>query len=67
MFWCKDQREQLEEEVDDILNPDMTAPKLHLWAHLIQLGHHDDYDTPPNIPLITGSSTKPKRRVLLMP
>ena len=39
----------------------MTAPKLRLWARLIQSGHHDDYDTPPNIPLITGSSSKPKK------
>lgn len=60
-------REQLEEEVDDIFkqlkekHPDMTAPKLRLWARLIQSGHHDDYDTPPNIPLITGSSTKSKK------
>ena len=59
-------REQLE-EVDDIFeqlkekHQDMTAPKLHLWARLIQSGHHDDYDTPPNIPLITGSSFKPKK------
>ena len=60
-------REQLEEEVDDIFkqlkakHQDMTAPKLRLWARLIQSGHHDDYDTPPNIPLITGSSSKPKK------
>ena len=61
-------REQLEEEVDDIFkqlkekHTDMTAPKLRLWARLIQSGHHDDYDTPPNIPLITGSSsTKSKK------
>ena len=60
-------REQLEEEVDDIFkqlkekHQDMTAPKLRLWACLIQSGHHDDYDTPPNIPLITGSSSKPKK------
>ena len=39
----------------------MTAPKLRLWARLIQSGHLDDYDTPPNIPLITGSSSKPQK------
>ena len=27
---------------------------LQLWAKLIHNDHHDDYDTPPNIPLITG-------------
>ena len=40
----------------------MNAPILCLWACLIQSGHHDDYDTPPNVPFITGSSsTKPKK------
>jgi len=28
--------------------------ELQLWAKLIHSGHHDDYDTPTNIPLITG-------------
>ena len=40
----------------------MATPKLCLWARLIQSRHDDDYDSPPNIPLITGSSAfKPKR------
>ena len=44
----------------------MPAPKLRLWARLIQSGCHD-YDNPnpnPNIPLITGSpatASKPKK------
>lgn len=61
-------RRELFEGVDDIFkqlkekHPDMSAPKLRLWARLIQSGHHDDYDSPPNIPLITGSpTTKPKK------
>ena len=32
----------------------MEVPKIRLWAKLIQSGHHEDYVTPPNIPLITG-------------
>ena len=42
----------------------MPAPKLQFWARLIQSGRHDDYENPPNIPLITGSPTatsKPKK------
>ena len=34
-----------------------------LWAILIQLGRHDSYETPPQIPLITGGS-KPKKKSL---
>ena len=34
----------------------MENVKLRLWAKLIYSGHHDDYDTPPNIPLITGKN-----------
>ena len=37
---------------------DMTDPRLRLWAKMIEKGHHDDYDNPPAIPLITGSSAK---------
>jgi len=33
----------------------MPAPKLRLWARLIQSGRHNDYENPPNIPLITGT------------
>ena len=40
----------------------MEIAKLRLWAKLIQSGHHDDYTTPPNIPLITGTvAVKPKK------
>jgi len=54
-------RESFEEEIDKIFtklkekHPDMPAPKLRLWARLIQSGRHDDYENPPNIPLITGT------------
>ena len=63
-------RESFEEEIDQIFaelkekHIDMPAPKLRLWARLIQSGRHDDYDNPPNIPLITGSpatASKPKK------
>ena len=32
----------------------MAAPKLRLWAKLIQTGRHESYEVPPPIPLITG-------------
>ena len=58
-----------EDEIDTIFHqlrekhPKMDAPKLRLWAKLIQTHRHESYDEPPQIPLITGSATasKPKR------
>ena len=38
-----------------------SIPQLKLWAKLIRSGAHASYDTPPNIPLITGSSEKPRK------
>ncbi len=54
-------RRELFEEVDDIFqklkekHSQMAAPRLRLWARLIQSGRCDDYDKPPNILLITRS------------
>jgi len=53
-------RDKLDDDLQDIVvklkekYPDMEVPKIRLWAKLIQSGHHEDYVTPPNIPLITG-------------
>ena len=41
---------------------DMSAPKLRLWSKLIQSGRYDDYDTPPDIPLITGGPAPMKKK-----
>ena len=35
-------------------HPEMENVKLRLWDKIIHSGHHDNYDTPPNTPLITG-------------
>lgn len=42
----------------------MQCPQLCLWSKLIHSGRYDDYDTPPNIPLITGAPApiKPKKQ-----
>lgn len=40
----------------------MTAPKLRLWAKLIQSGRHESYDDPPPIPLITGPAHPDKAK-----
>lgn len=43
----------------------MAAPKLRLWAKLIQSGRHESYEDPPPIPLITGTlPDKPKKESL---
>ena len=62
-------REQIEGDTDEIFqklrekNPKMDAPKLRLWAKLIQSGRHESYETPPQIPLITEAPppAKPKK------
>lgn len=60
-------RELFEEEVDEIFkklrekHEDFEGPKLRLWARLLHSGRYDDYDNPPNIPLITGSSSSSKK------
>ncbi len=61
-------RELFETEVDEIFkklkdkHPQIAAPKIRLWARLIHSGRCDDYNMPPNIPLITGApvGAKPK-------
>lgn len=56
------------ENVDQIFkdlktkHSDMENPKLRLWAKLIDRGRYDDYDNPPQIPLITGSPAPAKKR-----
>jgi len=40
--------------------PNVENVKLILWAKLVQSGHHDDFDNPPNIPLITRKATGKK-------
>ena len=39
----------------------METPKLRLWAKMIEKGRHDDYDKPPNIPLINDGATSSKK------
>ena len=43
-------------------HPKMEAPQLRLWTKLIQSGHHDSYDSPSPIPLITGSPAPSKAK-----
>ena len=62
-------REKREDDLQDVVDklkekhPGKESVKLRLWAKLIQSGHYDDYDTPPNIPLITGKAATPKKTV----
>lgn len=58
----------VKENVDQIFkdlktkHPDMEATKLRLWARLVDKGRYDDYDKPPQIPLITGSPAPAKKK-----
>ena len=57
-------RDKLEEELNEIFmklkekHPNVETVKLRLWGKLIQSGHHDNYDDPSDIPLLTGHSKK---------
>lgn len=56
------------DELDTIISKlrekhsDMPAPKLRLPSKLIQSGRYDDYDTPPDTPLITGGPAPMKKK-----
>ncbi len=50
----KDLREKHGNEYD--------APKLRLWARMISSGIHDDYDSPPDVPMFLTPSTKKTRK-----
>jgi hypothetical protein len=63
--------EDSEEQLDDIFdnlkekNPKMEAPKPRLWAKLNKGGRYTNYEIPPNIPLIAGSTaSKPRKENL---
>ena len=57
-------RDKSEEELDEIFgklkekHPNIETVKLRLWGKLIQSGHHDSYEAPPDIPLLSGSVKK---------
>lgn len=39
-----------------------TKPQMKLWARMIANDLHDEYDQPPNVPLITGVISKPQKK-----
>lgn len=55
-------RQQKEDEVEAIYDElkskhcdNYTSPQLKLWARMIHIGTHDDYEDPPRVPMITGT------------
>ena len=44
------------DKLKDKHSSNYTDPQLRLWAKFIQSRRHESLDTPPNIPLITGST-----------
>lgn len=58
-------RQEKEGEVDEIYEKlkkkhdgSYTSPQLKLWARMVHCGTHDDYDDPPQVPMITGTQPK---------
>ena len=47
---------QIVDQLTSLHSNKFTVPQYRLWAKFIQSKRHDSYDTPPNIPLITGIS-----------
>ena len=39
----------------------MDNPKIRLWPKLIAKGRYDDYNTPPDIPLLSSTAKKKKK------
>lgn len=44
-----------------------SVEKLNAWAHLIHLGKHNSYETPPNLPYFGGKKDKQKAETLQEP
>lgn len=63
-------REDKENEVDTVLEElqeihedgQYDMPRLRLWSRMIATGIHNDYHNPPNIPALTGNSSKRARQ-----
>lgn len=45
-----------------VKHPDIGKPKIEAMGRLIDRGRYDDYDNPPQIPLITGSPAPLKKK-----
>ena len=64
---CSSSRQDKEEAVDSIYADLCEKPQLRLWARMISTGIHESLDLPPDVPMITGKSSKrPKRESLLL-
>ena len=62
-------RASTREEVENIMErlqekhkDKYTVIQLRLWANMLQLGTHRDYESPPNCPMFGGGKKKPKKK-----
>ena len=62
---CSSSRQDKEEAVDSIYadlcenhSEVYTKPQLRLWARMISTGIHESLDLPPDVPMITGKSSR---------
>ena len=49
------------QKLHDKYSDDYSDPQLRLWARMCVNGFHDDFDTPPNVPAITGQPVRRHR------
>ena len=49
------------QKLHDKHSEDYSDPQLRLWARMCVNAFHDDFDTPPNVPAITGQPVRRKR------
>ncbi len=63
----RDKKEEHEREIRDKLEEKhgttYSVPQYSLWAKFIKMGRHESYETPPPIPLLTGTQKgRPQRK-----
>lgn len=53
--------EKIVKELQEKHKTSYTVEQLNAWAHLLELGKHDSYETPPNLPYFRKSSDHSKK------
>lgn len=58
----EDEIEEISTELAEKHGDQYSFPQYKLWARLIKCGQHADKDNPPNVPMITGSHSKGRKK-----
>lgn len=58
----EDEIEEISTELEEKHGDQYSFPQYKLWARLIKCGQHADKDNPPNVPMITGSYSRGRKK-----